>query len=108
MFGSKIELSNPFQTKNLQSDIDMSIFFGQKVAKKQEDKFPSFSNPSSDTFPAEKAASSLRQTVDRHSKVSGEGNDNVGKELISHPRNAGASTYMREFLHVHLRASHFL
>jgi len=37
----------------------------------------------------------LRQTVDRHSKVSGEGNDNVGKELISHPWNAGASTYMR-------------
>jgi len=55
------------------------------VDKKQEDKFPSFSNPSSDTFPAEKAASSLRQTVDRHSKVSGEGNDNVGKELISRP-----------------------
>jgi hypothetical protein len=50
MFGNKIELSNPFQTKNLQSDIDMSIFFGQKVDKKQEDRFPSFFNPSSDTL----------------------------------------------------------
>jgi hypothetical protein len=30
-----------------------------------------------------------------HIRASGEGNDNVGKELISRPRNAGASTYMR-------------
>jgi len=60
MFGNKIELSNPFQAKNLQSDIDMSIFFGQKVDKKQGDKFPSFSSPGSDTFPAEKATSSVK------------------------------------------------
>jgi hypothetical protein len=65
MFHDKIELSNPFQTKNLHSDIDMSTFFGQKVEKKQDDKFPS-----ADTFHAVKAANSVRQTVDRDSTCS--------------------------------------
>ncbi|CAO2185823.1 unnamed protein product [Urochloa humidicola] len=70
VFGDKIELSNPFRTKNLQSDIDMSTFFGQKVDKKQEDIFPTFSNRTTDSFPAEKAASSVRQTVGGHSTCS--------------------------------------
>ncbi|XP_066305665.1 uncharacterized protein [Miscanthus floridulus] len=65
MFHDKIELSNPFQTKNLHSDIDMSTFFGQKVEKNQEDKFPSV-----DTFHAVKAANSVRQAVDRDSTSS--------------------------------------
>lgn len=69
MFHDKIELSNPYQNKNLQSDIDMSTFIGQKV-EKQEDEFPCFSSSSADTFRAEKAANSVRQTVDRHSTCS--------------------------------------
>ncbi|OEL30270.1 hypothetical protein BAE44_0008710 [Dichanthelium oligosanthes] len=69
MFGDKIELSNPFRTKDLQSDIDMSTFFGQKVDKKQEDDFPTFSNRSTDSFPAGKAVSSVR-TVGGHSTCS--------------------------------------
>ncbi|CAL4951823.1 unnamed protein product [Urochloa decumbens] len=70
VFGDKIELSNPFRTKDLQSDIDMSTFFGQKVDKKQEDIFPTFSNRSAGSFAAEKAVSSVRQTVGGHSTCS--------------------------------------
>ncbi|XP_002455123.2 uncharacterized protein LOC8078497 isoform X2 [Sorghum bicolor] len=70
MFHDKIELLNPFQTKNLHSDIDMSTFFGQKVEKKQEVRFPSFSSSTADTFCAEKAANSVRQSVDRHGTCS--------------------------------------
>ncbi|KAG2595465.1 hypothetical protein PVAP13_5KG076200 [Panicum virgatum] len=70
VFGDKIELSNLFRTKDLQSDIDMSTFFGQKVDRKQEDKFPTFSNRSADSFAAEKAVSSVRNTVGGHSTCS--------------------------------------
>ncbi|PVH39368.1 hypothetical protein PAHAL_5G486500 [Panicum hallii] len=70
VFGDKIELSSPFRTKNLQSDIDMSTFFGQKVDRKQEDNFPTFSNRSTESFPAEKAVNSVRKTVGGHSTCS--------------------------------------
>ncbi|RCV24827.1 hypothetical protein SETIT_5G117800v2 [Setaria italica] len=67
VFGDKTELSNPFRTKDLQIDIDMNTLFGEKVDKKQEDIFPTFSNRSADSVPAEKAVSSVRQTVGGHS-----------------------------------------
>ncbi|PUZ58207.1 hypothetical protein GQ55_5G491200 [Panicum hallii var. hallii] len=70
VFGDKIELSSPFRTKDLQSDIDVSTFFGQKVDRKQEDNFPTFSNRSTESFPAEKAVNSVRKTVGGHSTCS--------------------------------------
>lgn len=70
VFGDETELSNPFGSKDLQIDIDMNTFFEEKVDKKQEDIFPTFSNQSADSFPAEKAVSSVRQTVGGHSTCS--------------------------------------
>lgn len=84
MFGDKIELSNPFRTKDLPSAIDMSTFFGQKVDRKQNN-FPTFSNRRAESFHAEKAGSPVRQKVGRHSTCT----QPSGKDSLRHGFSPG-------------------
>ncbi|TVU21644.1 hypothetical protein EJB05_31294, partial [Eragrostis curvula] len=87
IFGDKMEMSNPFRPKDIQSDIDMGTFFGQKLDKRQEDNFATLSNRNTDIYLAKKAESSVRQTVGRHSTCS----QPSGTDSFRHGSNPGFS-----------------